>query len=98
MRRMHQQQEVLFLARCAVVRSRCRPQPIVIGKIHLKLKKVTKPEANKTFSNREVNLLDESDNLRIETKIRFTGLEHATYLEGSPSRGAVEHVRERHHR
>ena len=54
---------------------------LVVGKIHLKLKKATKPEVNKTYAPEKLKEQTASEHFRIETRDRFAALEHATYLE-----------------
>ena len=54
---------------------------LVVGKIHVKLKKATKPEVNKTYATEKLKEQTASENFRIETRDRFAALEHATYLE-----------------
>ena len=54
---------------------------LVIGKIHLKLKKATKPEVKKTYATEKLIELTASANFRIEARNRFAGLEHSTDLE-----------------
>ena len=54
---------------------------LVIGKIHLKLKKATKPEVKKTYATEKLKELTASANFRIEARNRFAGLEHSTDLE-----------------
>ena len=54
---------------------------LVIGKIHLKLKKATKPEVSKTYSTEKLKEQTASENFRIETRDTFAALEHSTDLE-----------------
>ena len=54
---------------------------LVIGKIHLKLKKATKPEVKKTYATEKRKEQAASENFRMETRNRFAALEHSTDLE-----------------
>ena len=54
---------------------------LVIGKIHLKLKKATKPEVKKTYATEKLKELTASENFHIEIRNRFAALEHSTDLE-----------------
>ncbi len=54
---------------------------LVIGKIHLKLKKATKPEVKKTYAPEKLKEQAASENFRMETRNRFAALEHSTDLE-----------------
>ena len=53
---MYQQQMALFLARCTAYRGADvgSDHNLVIGKIHLKLKKTTKSEVNKTYATEKL--------------------------------------------
>ena len=54
---------------------------LVIGKIHLKLKKATKPEVKKTYATETLKEQTSSENFCMETRNRFAALEHSTDLE-----------------
>ena len=54
---------------------------LVISKIHLKLKKATKPEVKKTYATEKFKEQTALENFRIETRNRFAALEHSTDLE-----------------
>ena len=54
---------------------------LVIGKIHWKLTKTTKPEVKKTYATEKLKELKASKNFRIESRNRFAALEHSTDLE-----------------
>ena len=54
---------------------------LVIGKIHLNLKKATKPEVKKTHATEKLEELTASENFRIETRNIFAAPEHSTDLD-----------------